>query len=301
MGLFRRREAPAEPAASPEPAEPPPADPGPPAWATLPPLTPTVSGPASTFKIGAAVKEDLVALDSPRLSHGMGHLVSSDGPPGLISGLARTSVQRQASTSAGGPLDMPMAPTSTGGPDATPIVEPEPDTPAAASPVLVPRLVPDSNGGSTEAWSPPASPTSAAAAAPPPARDLPLAPSATIQRQADPAVPDEPAGATSPADSPVPRATTGLADAGLPTTPVIQRTGDEPTNPTPPAAPTIERTSHQPLAPSSPRPSAELPAAPSGPRSVAGAHDPAAAAAPTVQRATTGLAGPTRAAATSPA
>src|SRR5262245_63955259 len=116
MGLFRRREAPAEPAASPEPAEPPPADPGPPAWATLPPLTPTVSGPASTFKIGAAVKEDLVALDSPRLSHGMGHLVSADGPPGVISGLARVNVQRSAlAGAAGGPLDMPLAPTE--GPD----------------------------------------------------------------------------------------------------------------------------------------------------------------------------------------
>src|SRR4029450_6008468 len=115
MGLFRRREAPAAPAVSPHSpsgngAAPAP-DPEPPAWTTLPPLTPTVSAPASTFKIGAAVKEDLVALDSPRLSHGMGHLGSADGPPGVISGLARIGVQRQASTSSGDALDMPMAPT----------------------------------------------------------------------------------------------------------------------------------------------------------------------------------------------
>ncbi|HZM42231.1 MAG TPA: hypothetical protein VFB94_24110, partial [Acidimicrobiales bacterium] len=238
MGLFRRREAPAEPAASPEPAEPAvaPADPGPPAWATLPPLTPTISVPAPTFKIGSAVKDDLVALDSPRLSHGMGHLVSSDGPPGVISGLARTTVQRQASTSSGGPLDMPMAPSSA---------ETEPE-PAAASTVFVPGLVPGGDGGSG-AWSPPASPISAAAAAPPPSRELTLAP--TIQRQADPeasafpedevpVAPDEPAPA--PAAEPEPSAAPPVAG---------------PSDPTPPAAATVPRASTEPAgaAPTVPR------------------------------------------------
>src|SRR5262245_17359661 len=230
MGLFRRREAPAEPMAPPEPAEPTVAlaDPGPPAWATLPPLTPTIRAPESTFKIGAAVKEDLVALDSPRFSHGMGHLVSSDGPPGVISGLARTTVQRQASTSSGGPLDMPMAPTS---------VEAEPE-PAAATTVFLPGVVPSGNGngdGSGEAWSPPASPISAAAAAPPPSRELPLAPS--IQRQADPAAP----GADSTdVPSPVPEdqapdARPDVSSPAEPTsasategTPAVQRASDEP-------------------------------------------------------------------------
>src|SRR5215468_9119313 len=97
MGLFRRAPAAAPP--SPPPTSPTPPDPGPlgsPAWATLPPLATTTATPEPTFKIGAAVKEDLVALDSPRLSHGMGHLVSGDGPPGVIDGLASLRVQRSA-------------------------------------------------------------------------------------------------------------------------------------------------------------------------------------------------------------
>ena len=200
MGLFRRREASAAPAVSPDPpagnGSAPAPDPDPPAWTTLPPLTPTVSAPASTFKIGAAVKEDLVALDSPRLSHGMGHLVSADGPPGVISGLARIGVQRQASTASGGALDMPMAPTGVpdghyegdGHDHSSPGASFGDAEPAGASTVFVPHLEPDSNGngnGDGPAWSPPASPISAAAAAPTLTRDLPLAPA--VQRQADPA------------------------------------------------------------------------------------------------------------------
>jgi hypothetical protein len=289
MGLFRRRETPADPTASPGPAEPAvaPADPGPPAWATLPPLRPTISAPASTFMIGAAVKEDLVALDSPRLSHGMGHLVSSDGPPGVISGLART-VQRQPSTSAGGPLDLPMAPTSA--------AEAEP---APARPIFVPSLVPSSNGNgdrSSEGWSPPASPISAAVAAPPPTRDLPLAP--TIQRQADPAaspteaadvpsptaaepeaspVPEDqaPASPAEPAPEPEPSAAPPVAgppDSTPRATPAVPRASSEPsdTTPTVPRAstepsggtPTVQRASPSPTATSPP-------AAPTVPRASA--------------------------------
>src|SRR5215510_6593996 len=98
MGLFRRTRAadpvgsvpagggtaaPETTAPAPEPAADP--DPGPAAWETLPPIATTTAAPEATFKVGAAVKEDLVALDSPRLSHGMGHLVSSGGPPGIVS------------------------------------------------------------------------------------------------------------------------------------------------------------------------------------------------------------------------
>ena len=155
MGLFRRREAPAEPAASPEPAErpiaPAPADPGPPAWATLPPLTPTVGAPASTFKIGAAVKEDLVALDSPRLSHGMGHLVSSDGPPGVISGLA-SGVGPAPSVRVGRrPPRHAHGPPSTDGPVGRRSSNRSRTPRRRGRHGLVPRLVPDSSGGSAPA------------------------------------------------------------------------------------------------------------------------------------------------------
>lgn len=67
-----------------------------PAWRSAAPMIPTVTPPASTFKIGAAVKEDLVALASPRLSHGMGHLAGDDGPAGVVGGLATVVVQRRA-------------------------------------------------------------------------------------------------------------------------------------------------------------------------------------------------------------
>src|SRR5918997_6410989 len=66
------------------------------AWRSLPPLHPTLAPPGSTFKIGAAVKEDLVALESPRLSHGMGHLAGGDGPTGVVEGLATVAVQRHS-------------------------------------------------------------------------------------------------------------------------------------------------------------------------------------------------------------
>jgi hypothetical protein len=111
MGLFRRQRSAADPSGSaatrdgrtarpdgdstapgggtsPEPC--------PRAWESLPPLTATVGPPPSTFKIGAAVKEDLVALASPRLSTGMGHLVGDDGPPGVVTGLVDLAVQRHA-------------------------------------------------------------------------------------------------------------------------------------------------------------------------------------------------------------
>src|SRR5687768_11273499 len=97
MWPFRRgREAPApivEPSPEPEPA----------GWETLPPLPPTVGPPPPTFKIGSAVKEDLTALRSPRLSSGLGHFVSPDGPSGSVTGLVTpsTSVQRRPNT----PLD----------------------------------------------------------------------------------------------------------------------------------------------------------------------------------------------------
>src|SRR5918998_1550400 len=69
---------------------------GPAAWRSLPPLRPTLAPQGSTFKIGAAVKEDLVALESPRLSHGMGHLLGGDGPTGVVEGLATVAVQRHS-------------------------------------------------------------------------------------------------------------------------------------------------------------------------------------------------------------
>src|SRR5262245_35103555 len=99
MSLFRRTRA-ADPAgsapagggtAAPETTAPAPApepDTGPAAWKTLPPIATTTTAPEPTFKIDAAVKKDLMALESPRLSQGMGHLVSSGGPPGIVSGLA---------------------------------------------------------------------------------------------------------------------------------------------------------------------------------------------------------------------
>src|SRR5262245_3902977 len=313
MGLFRRREAPAEPAASPEPAEPAvaPVDPGPPAWAILPPLTPTISAPASTFKIGAAVKEDLVALDSPRLSHGMGHLVSSDGPPGVISGLARTTVQRQASTSSGGSLDMPMAPT---------YADPEP---AAASTVFVPGLVSSGNGNggaraSADPWSPPASPISAAAAAPPPSRELLLAPA--VQRQADPAAsspdvadelalesPPQPAPAPEPEPSavpsvvepsdPTPTEAPTVPRAGTETSltlpPAIQRATPAPTGPTPTGGtPIVPRASDEPTSSTSVRTVQRASTEPTGANPIVGAatvpragDEPTGATSPAVPRA----------------
>jgi hypothetical protein len=106
-----------------------------PAWRSAPPLRPTVTPPTSTFKIGAAVKEDLVALDSPRLSHGMGHLVGGDGPTGVVGGLATVAVQRRS-----------------GSPDAAPgsgVVPASADVPGTAAPDLpvVARLAhPGGNG-----------------------------------------------------------------------------------------------------------------------------------------------------------
>src|SRR4029453_8123717 len=147
-------------------------------------LTPTVSAPASTFKIGSAVKEDLVALDSPRLSHGMGHLVSADGPPGVISGLARIGVQRQASTSSGGALDMPMAPTGVpdghyegGGHDhSSPGASFGDAEPAGASTVFVPHLEPYSNGNGNATGDRPAGSRRPPPPPPPPAPSRPPPP-----------------------------------------------------------------------------------------------------------------------------
>ncbi|HET6953126.1 MAG TPA: hypothetical protein VFI47_22280, partial [Acidimicrobiales bacterium] len=179
MGLFRRRRVsdPSPPGGA-TPAPPAAGGAGatvqreavsaPPAWATLPPLTPTVGPPASTFKIGAAVKPDLVALDSPRLTTGMAHLVSADGPPGVVSGLATVGVQR-AAIDAGSlsPVEIPLAPGAepADGADRAPAG----DAPAGGPALLVPRVV------TGDTWGPPASPT----AAPPvveaaPTRHLPL-------------------------------------------------------------------------------------------------------------------------------
>lgn len=94
MWPFRRgREAP-EPAAEPEP------DPGPAGWETLPPLPATVGPPSPTFKVGSEVKEDLTALRSPRLSSGLGHFMSPDGPSGSVTGLVTptTAIQRRPDT-----------------------------------------------------------------------------------------------------------------------------------------------------------------------------------------------------------
>jgi hypothetical protein len=111
MGLFRRQRSAADPSGSAAtrdgrtarldgdstaPGGATSAEPGPRAWESLPPLSATVGLPPSTFKIGAAVKEDLVALASPRLSTGMGHLVGDDGPSGVVSGLVDLAVQRHA-------------------------------------------------------------------------------------------------------------------------------------------------------------------------------------------------------------
>src|SRR5215471_10815975 len=191
MGLFRR--APAAAPASPPPTSPTPPDPGPlgsPAWATLPPLATTTGAPEPTFKIGAAVKEDLVALDSPRLSHGMGHLVSGDGPPGVIDGLASLGVQRSADGAGALPaVEMPMAPLPEGhhADDGHDHSQP-PETWVDPAPAFTAPVV-------AETWTAPASPTTAAAPDEP-ARPLPAAPgpvpmpvAAPVQRQADTAAP----------------------------------------------------------------------------------------------------------------
>jgi hypothetical protein len=242
MGLFRRTRA-ADPAgsapagdgsaapataAAPEPAAPEP-DPGPAAWESLPPIATTTAAPAATFKIGAAVKDDLVALDSPRLSHGMGHLVSADGPPGIVSGLAAAGVQRTVgeprpdggAVAPSEALDMPVVQRrrdgdGDGNGDGEHHEHDGHDHGAHAA-VLVPRTVPGE-------WTPPANPL-VAPGPPPPERRLPVAPTpvpmplplpAPVQRRAD---------ETAPAEVAVPRPA-----EDLPSVPVAR-----PPDPRPPA------------------------------------------------------------------
>ena len=203
MGLFRRRQAATGPASPGDRAAPVQRAPlsEPPAWASLPPLAPTVGVPGSTFKIGAAVKPDLVALASPRLSTGMGHLVSDDGPPGVVAGLATVGVQRSADGAGGGGLPSPAMPLPP---------PPEPANgngnghgpgeavPSAGGPaLLVPRIVPG------DGWSPPASPVAAPVEVDAPTRHLPLVPP-PVQRRAE-AAPD-PGRDHDPGADPAPRA-----------------------------------------------------------------------------------------------
>jgi hypothetical protein len=182
MGLFRRRQAAADPVSPGDTATPVQraALSGPPAWASLPPLAPTVGVPGSTFKIGAAVKPDLVALASPRLATGMGHLVSADGPPGVVAGLATVGVQRSADGAGGGGLPSPAMPLP---PRAEPVsgnghAPGDAVAPAGGPALLVPRIVPG------DGWSPPASPLIAPVEVDAPTRHLPLVP-APVQRRAE--------------------------------------------------------------------------------------------------------------------
>jgi hypothetical protein len=303
MGLFRRTRA-ADPAgsapaggdpvassAAAAPAAPEP-DPGPSAWETLPPIATTTTAPEPTFKIGAAVKDDLVALDSPRLSHGMGHLVSADGPPGIVSGLATAGVERTAgeprpdggAVAPSAHLDMPVLQRrhdGDGGLDEHHEHDGHDHSGDAA--VLAPRIVQGD-------WSPPASPL--VASTPPPERHLPLAP-APVQRQAAEDVPAPPDAGSSPEaaarpevpattepdataapevtapetttpEAAVPPATTLAA----PSPPVQRRAIDEATAPvpapTPPVAPVPvqRRAEDRPLAPVQ-RSASGLPLAPS--------------------------------------
>ncbi|HKE74590.1 MAG TPA: hypothetical protein VKB57_13295, partial [Acidimicrobiales bacterium] len=205
-----------------------------PGWASLPPLTTTTTAPASTFKIGGAVKEDLVALDSPRLSHGMGHLVSGDGPPGVIDGLASVGVQRRVDPALGGGLDMPLAPLAD---DPGPAAGGDGGVATWSTPAFTPPVVSGS-------WSAPASPL-AAPAPEAPGRALPVvltAPAApAVQRSID----GPPAPASSPAPSPTPASAPAAAESApgapgpqaaplaMPVVPAPTPAGDE--------APTVSR------------------------------------------------------------
>jgi hypothetical protein len=211
MGLFRRSRPAAGPTGSVPAPAPPPAEPpgggaepvggtdlaggavpdGPAAWETLPPLTPTVTTPSPTFKIGDAVKDDLVALESPRLTRGMGHLVSEEGPPGVVTGLATIGLQRQAtadiataasdgndpgpSPTGSGPADMPLSspPRPDGGADGS-----SDDGSMGPGTVLVPRIL-----GAAETI-PTVSRLVDAHPVDPPARHLPLV-SPVVQRRPD--------------------------------------------------------------------------------------------------------------------
>ncbi len=205
MGLFRRARPDTEPAGPVEPSGSAPGGDGiptgdgpvagddrgaPAAWETVGGLTTTLTPPTPTFKIGEAVKPDLVALASPRLSTGMGHLVSGDGPPGVVSGLATVGVQRRADAPASDPAGpgagSPPAPDGAGSPGSSPADADTARSPAAADlPVVT-------------GWSPPlaAGPGAGAGAddgllrpvdAPPvesPTRNLPLV-LAPVQRRSD--------------------------------------------------------------------------------------------------------------------
>lgn len=84
----------------------PPARPG---WLEVGTLQTTLATPIpATFKIGDAVKPDLAALRSPRLSSGVSHVVSETAPAGVVHGLV--SVKPWVQTVHEGPDDFPLRP-----------------------------------------------------------------------------------------------------------------------------------------------------------------------------------------------